>query len=127
MTQSKCTLPYTFEYDGRGGDPGFVELQVHYFFAAGTPETGRFGAPENYDPGSGPETDYDYAEREVEVDGKKVWERLKPGEWLDEQCKRWLATRDESDLIEGLPSGGERDPDDARDAMIERRMMEREG
>lgn len=119
MIQTKCQLSYTFEYDGYGADPGFVECRVNYFFAAGTPETGRFGSPENYDPGSGPEVDYDYAEREVEVDGKKVWNRLKTGEWLDEQCQRWLASRDESDLCDGLPNGDERDLDDARDEMIE--------
>lgn len=119
-------ISYTFEYDGRGDDPGCVELQIHYDFTPGTPGTGRGVSLENYDPGSGHEVDYDHAEREVEKDGKKVWNRLKTGEWLDEQCRNYLETREEDDLIEGLPNGGERDPDDDRDDRIERDRMERE-
>lgn len=103
------TLCHTFEYDGYSKDPGFVELCIHYTFTPGTPETGLgyMADPARYDPGSGCEADYDHAEREVETDGKKVWQRLKTGEWLDEWCQSWLASRDEADLIEGLPSRGD--------------------
>lgn len=122
----KGILNYTFEYDGRGDGPGFVELQIHYNFTAATPEHHSYN-PENYDPGSGHEVEYLYAEREHWQDGtKQVWNRLKTDEWLDEQCRNYLETRDESDLIEGLPNGGERDPDDDRDDRIERDRMERE-
>lgn len=123
----KGTLSHTFEYDGYGGDPGSIELRINYNFTPGTPETGRYsGPPENYDPGSPHEVEYLYAQREIERDGKKSFQRMKTGEWLDGWCQSWLASREECDLIEGLPNGGERDPDDARDAEIDRRLTERE-
>lgn len=126
MTQH-ASLGYTFEYDGRGTDPGFVELQIHYNFTPGSPETGRYGGPpENYDPGSAHEVEYLHAEREVDISGNKSWVKLIPGEWLDILCRNYLETREECDLIEGLPNGGERDPDDERDAVIERWWMERD-
>lgn len=121
----KGILNYTFEYDGRGDDPGFVELQIHYNFTPGTPGTGRGVSLENYDPGSGHEVDYDHAERDVGLGGQTIWQRLMPGEWLDGQCRNYLETREEDDLIEGLPNGGERDPDDDRDDRIDRELMER--
>jgi len=124
---TKGMIYYTFEYEPAGkGAPGYVELQIHYFFNPSTPETGRYGSPESYDPGSGHEADYDYAEREIERDGKKIFERLMAGEWLDGQCIRYFASREECDLIEGLPNAVERDPDDDRDERIERDRMERE-
>lgn len=121
----KGTLCHTFEYDAIGkDDPGYIELQVHFTFYPGTPETGRYsGPPENYDPGSAHEVEYEWAEREVERGGKKVFERLKTGEWLDEHCQAWLASRDEDDLTQGLPC---LDPDAQRDDRDERRAMARE-
>lgn len=32
-----------------------TEVEVSFEFTAGTPESGNFGPPEHYDPGSGPE------------------------------------------------------------------------
>lgn len=125
----KGMLSFTFEYEAVGkDDPGSIELQVHFNFTPGTPETGRYsGPPENYDPGSGHEVEYLHAAREAWEDGtKQVWRRLKTGEWLDEHCQAWLASRDEADLTEGLPDGGEPDPDRQREDREERRQMERE-
>lgn len=110
----KAEIGHTFEYDAPAGDPGFIELRIHFDFTPGTPETGRgyLADPAHYDPGSGHEVDYDYAEREVTIDGKKVFQRLKTGEWLDEFCQHWLSTRDADDFNECVP---ERDPDYGRD------------
>lgn len=110
----KGKLGVTFEYDGYSGDPGYVELTVHFGFNPGTPETGRYsGPPENYDPGSPHEAWFDYAEREhTDPGGNKHWVRLMQGEWLEEWCQSWLASRDQADLFEGLPC---RDPDDGHD------------
>lgn len=111
MKSQKGMLCHTFEYDGVGkDDPGYVELRIYFDFTPDTPETGRgyMADPAKYDPGSGHEVDYEWAEREVERNGKKVFERLKSGEWLDEHCQAWLAKQEESDLIEGVP-GMERD------------------
>lgn len=120
MTQ-RGIIHHTFEYDAPKGDPGSIELRIHYEFTPGTPESGRFGPPENYDPGGGHEASYVYAEREAWVDGtRKVWNRLKGGEWLDEFCQHWLSTREASDLIEGLPDGGEPDPDRLREDRADR-------
>jgi hypothetical protein len=124
MAMTRGTLPYTFEYAGYGNDPGFVELEITFGYTPGQPESGRFGPPENYDPGSGHEVWFEYAEIEVERDGKKVWERLMPGEWLEGQCRAWLETRDEDDLVEGLPCR-EPDYDRAYDEARDRRMWER--
>jgi hypothetical protein len=104
---TKGTLSFTFEYESGANDPGFVELVITYGFNPGTPETDRYGSPERYDPGSGHEVWFEFAERETERDGKKVFERLMPGEWLEGQCRTWLESREECDLIEGLPNGGE--------------------
>ena len=122
----KCTICHTFEYEAVGkDDPGYVECRVHFDYTPGTPETGRgyMADPARYDPGSGCEIAFDYAEREVEVDGKKVWNRLKTGEWLDEHCQAWLAKQDESDLENDLPDPN---PDRGREDAHERRMMERD-
>ena len=137
----KGMLFYTFEYDTCGKyDPGFVELQVHFAFRPGC-EAQIYGDPSKCYPAESYGVDYDYAEIAVERDGKEIFERLKPGEWLDEWCQSWLASLDEAhlayasisapmarrndasvsgDLIEGLPNGGERDPDDDRDARFDR-------
>jgi len=122
----KGMLSHTFEYDGYNGDPGHIELRIHYNFTPGTPEAGRgyLADPALYDPGSGHEVEYLYAQREVEIDGKKTFQRLKTMEWLDEWCRSFLASRDADDLMEGIPSGP--DPDDARDAEIDRRLTEKE-
>lgn len=128
----KGMLPHTFEYDAPKDDPGCVELRIHFNFTPGTPETGRYsGPPENYDPGSGHEVEYLYAEREVVRADKyqnprTVFERLKSDEWLDEYCQSWLASREAVDLLEGLPDGGEPDPDRQREDREERRQMEHE-
>jgi len=109
----KAEISHSFEYDGYGDDPGFVELRIHFLFTPGTPESGRFGLPENYDPGSGHEVDYDYAEREhTDLGGNKHWIRVQQGEWLDGYCRHWLSTRDADDFNECIP---ERDPDYGRD------------
>ncbi|HXJ61924.1 MAG TPA: hypothetical protein VNU68_35240 [Verrucomicrobiae bacterium] len=111
----KTFLDTTFEYDAPAGDPGFVELRIHFDFTPGTPETGRgyLADPARYDPGSGHEVDYDYAEREhTDPGGNKHWIRIQQGEWLDEFCQHWLSTRDADDFNECIP---ERDPDYGRD------------
>lgn len=36
-------------------DNGETEVEVSFEFTPGTPESGAFGPPEDYDPGSGPE------------------------------------------------------------------------
>jgi hypothetical protein len=41
------------------GAIGEVDCTVTYGYCAGTPESGRFGLPENYDPGSDSEFDVD--------------------------------------------------------------------
>lgn len=117
------SLCFTFEYEAYGKDnPGFVECQIHYNYTPGSPETGRYsGPPENYDPGSAYEVEYLYAEREVERDGKKVFERLKTGEFLDEQCVKYLDSREECDLIDDDDGP---DADDCRDEMRDRMMTE---
>jgi hypothetical protein len=92
---------YTFEYEpANEDDPGYVECRINFEYTVGTPETGRgyMADPANYDPGSRCEIAYDYAEIEVERNGKKVFERLKTGEWLDQHCRARLASWDESDL-----------------------------
>lgn len=124
----KIVTNHTFEYEAVGkDDPGYVECRVHFDYTPGTPESGRYNCPpENYDPGSGAEIAFDYAEREVETDGKKVWNRLKTAEWLDEHCQAWLAAQDESDLENDLPDLSGPDPDDERDRQIDREMTERE-
>lgn len=45
-----CTITF-----GQDGEPGYseVEVEVSYSVAWGSPESGWFGPPENYDPGSG--------------------------------------------------------------------------
>ena len=117
-------VPYTFEYEAIGkDDPGCVECRIHYEFTPGSPEVGRFGPVEGYDPGSGPEVGYDYAEREVTKDGKTTWNRLKTGEWLDEQCRAYLAHQEPSELVDDDEGP---DPDDARDARIDRELTERD-
>jgi hypothetical protein len=123
MRTIKSLLAFTFEYEAYGDDPGFVELAIHFNFTPGTPETGRFGPPENYDPGSGHEVEYLRAEREcVDANGTKHWVAIPSGDFLDEQCQKYLASRDEDDLLSALP---ERDPDDERDARRDMRLMER--
>lgn len=109
---TKGTLHITFEYDPYNGDPGTVELAVHFGFIPGAPETGRFGPVEGYDPGSAHEAWLEGAEREVERDGKMVWTALIPGEWLESWCVSWLASRDEAELVEGLTDDGR---DEGRD------------
>ena len=115
----KGMLIVAFEYDGYGGDPGHIEIRIHYNFTPGIPETGRgyLADPALYDPGSGHEVEYLYAQREVHEDGKKVFRRLIYDEWLDGWCQTFLASRDADDLMEGVPSGP--DPDDARDRMMD--------
>lgn len=110
MRSVKGMLRYTFEYEGVGEDDlGYFECRVHYDFTPGTPETGRgyMADPARYDPGSGHEVDYEYAERDVGIGGQTIWQRLMPGEWLDGHCRAWLAEREECDLIEGTPDRGE--------------------
>lgn len=123
----KCTTSHTFEYEAVGkDDPGFVECRIHFDYTPGSPESGRYGAPENYDPGGGCEIAYDYAEREVtNAYGKKSFETLMRGEWLDEHCREWLEKQDESDLENDLPDNRP-DPDRMREDREDRRQMERE-
>lgn len=99
---TKGTLNVTFEYDPYNGDPGTVQLHIHFGFNPGTPETGRFGPVEGYDTGSAHEAWLEGAEREVERDGKKIFIPLIAGEWLESWCAAWLASRDEAELVEGL-------------------------
>ena len=40
-----------------GGDRPVVEYEATYTITPGTPESGRFGPPERYDPGSPPEVE----------------------------------------------------------------------
>ena len=120
----KGVLSYTFEYDGRGKDPGCVELQIHFGFTPGTPERGNYGPVENYDPGSGFEVWMEHAEMEVHCDGKTAWQSLIPGEWLEGQCENYLATREESDLTDCLPDN-EPDYDRMRDERRDRELTER--
>lgn len=123
----KVVTHHTFEYETVGkDDPGYVECRVHFDYTPGTPESGRHNCPpENYDPGSGAEIAFDYAEYEMHGH-KGFWRKLIPGEWLDEHCKAWLAKQDESDLENDLPDPGGPDPDDERDQRIDRELTERE-
>jgi hypothetical protein len=119
MKPVRGLLFFTFEFEAYPSRaPNHVECQITYNFWPGSPETGRFGAPENYDTGSGHEVEYLYAERDVGVGGQTIWQKLLPGEFLDEQCVKYLESRETDDLVE--PDDGP-DPDDARDALIERR------
>ncbi len=127
MRPQEGCLAFTFEYEAYAKDDrGFVECRITYNFHPGSPETGRYsGPPENYDPAH--EVEYLYAEREViGAGGGKHWSRLHPGEFLDEQCQAYLHAREKCDLIEGLPNGGDPDPDATRDAREDRRLMERD-
>lgn len=61
---------------GDDGEPGYceVDVEVSYEVAWGSPETGRFGPPEDYDPGS-PSIVEDI--RVETVDGaKRPWGRI---------------------------------------------------
>lgn len=53
---SRYTYGTTLSF-GTDGEPDYRELdvEVSYEVDFGTPESGRFGPPENYDPGSGDE------------------------------------------------------------------------
>lgn len=59
---------------GTDGEPSYseVDVEVSYEVSFGTPESGRFGSPENYDPGSGDEV---HSIRLETVEGK-------PRPWL---------------------------------------------
>lgn len=48
-------------------DDGETEISVEFSYQPGTPERGRFGPPEDYDPGSGPE---------IELVAATVWSAM---------------------------------------------------
>lgn len=89
-----CTIPF-----GQDGEPGYseVEVEVSYSVAWGSPETGRFGPPEHYDPGCG-----DMVEdiRLEKVEGKpRPWD-MGFGNWPDDEF--------EKDVIERLEAHEDR-------------------
>lgn len=70
---SRYTYATTLSF-GTDGEPGYseVEVEVSYEVSFGAPETGRFGPPEHYDPGSGDEV---HSIRLEKVEGKaRPWD-----------------------------------------------------
>ena len=65
---------YTTSIEFGGDEPTavFDDVVVEYSVAAGSPETGRFGPPENYDSGSSPEVE---DMRVISVDGVS-WDNM---------------------------------------------------
>lgn len=59
----------------------YREITLHYrLLDPGTPERGRYGPPENYDPGSPPEWELDSIEVD-EVEGYLRYEDMTPRAW----------------------------------------------
>lgn len=126
MSPQKGMLEWLFEFDGP--DDTDVEVRIYYTYQRGI-AANVSGPADNWYPAEPHEVEYEYAERQTrdpKQDGKLIWHRLKTNEFLDEQCQAYLASRDEDDLTEGLPDGGEPDPDRQREDREERRQMERE-
>ena len=93
------------------GLEGENEYEVRYTITPGTPERGRFGKPEDYDPGSAPEVEIVSFTR----DGLEVPEPY-PGEidWMIEQIA------DQHDFAEEAAERAEYLADQRRDARVTR-------
>lgn len=124
MTAIKSFIEHTFEYVDWNGDSDTVECRVHFTYRRGSPAI-LWG--DNAHPGDPPEVEFDYAEREHWVDGtKRVWNRLKTGEWLEEHCSAWFHAKDLGDIENAALADNEPDSDRGREDRIERRREERE-
>lgn len=92
------------------GDEIEMEVVVSYSVAWGTPESGNYGPPENYDPGSPNEIE------DIEIlsiDGEAYtgsWERL----WLLAMIETY-----HEDMIDHATQSRGPDPDDMRDERID--------
>ena len=97
---------YLVRHGEVGGMEGENEYEVSYTITPGTPESGRFGPPERYDPGSGPEVEIVSFTR----DGMAVPEPY-PGEieWIIEQII------DEHDFDADAADDGDRRYEEMRD------------
>lgn len=97
-------------------DDGYVEVRVYFTGTPGTPPSGQVGPPENYDPGSAPEIEFNHATMECS-----------PGIWVPadsataEWAERSLASGEWSHHIDDLFADDGPDPDDARDRIAEDR------
>lgn len=105
MSGIKSFLEHTFEYVDWNGDSDTVECRVHFTYHRGFPAV-YYG--DNACPADPPEIEFDYAEREHWQDGTtRVWNRLKTGEWLEEHCAAWMASRDVDEFVRVLPQKGD--------------------
>jgi hypothetical protein len=109
MTQIPGTIELSFEHANASGD--FVETLISVDFTY----TPGYRATWN-DPAEGPEWEYVRASRIV--DGK--WKTIPAGDFLDEWSAAKLAQCDPAEIADCIPSGP--DPDDLRDAAMDRAM-----
>ena len=74
---------FSFAYESTiemflAGEAMNFDVRIEYTFTPGTPERGRFGPPEHYDPGCG--TDVSIASVQLSFEGKDNW--FTPDAWL---------------------------------------------
>jgi hypothetical protein len=102
-----------------GGDEPTAELEVEVSFSVawGSPESGRFGPPENYDPGSGSVVEDIRVEK---IDGLPVtqWE-AESTEYMPGSTVEAILQKLEMDHEEEMISGATQDDDAARDSYLE--------
>jgi hypothetical protein len=82
-----------------GDELEHVTLECVVSFTPGTPESGRFGPPENYDPGSGDEFSLDSVKR-VNADGTRVEASVLDSAWAQtwlEKNEEWIAEQADAD------------------------------
>jgi hypothetical protein len=114
-----------------GGDipTAEVEVEVSYTVAWGSPETGNYGPPENYDPGSAPLVEDIRLEK---VEGKpRPWDMgcgfLSDDEFATECVEKIEGSERDLEAMINEASEAEEargaDPDDARDRERDDRMM----
>lgn len=127
MTARRYTYATTLNW---GGDTptAEIEVEVSYEVAWGSPETGRFGPPEHYDPGAG-----DLVEdiRLEKVEGKlRPWDMgygYLPDDDFAEDCIEKIGSNDrhlEAMIAEAAEVETARD-EDARESRYEDRRLER--
>jgi hypothetical protein len=104
--------------DEDGTELHVVTLRLEIGYTPGEPESGRFGPPEHYDPGSGHEIWLERVQR-LEADGSVVEASEQEKAWAQtwvEKSDEWLAGKCDA----AIPTGP--DPDDERDRLYDDRM-----
>lgn len=108
-----------------GGDEPTAELdvEVEYEVAWGAPESGRFGPPENYDPGAG---DVVEGIKVLTINGRPgPWEPMDPTETAEQTVIAKLEMDHEEAMIQEATEMGAAEYDAHQESLWEERRLER--